>query len=121
MRTRPVDLILSNNTATFDLHWLPGYDFQAAQRQCLINDFICCDAVPLVRVLTSGGRIGAGYLNWSFFRSYCCGLFAARIAPSDTIIFFLPGLSTNPKKGHAEVLQERAVSSVVQPGYKAEI
>jgi hypothetical protein len=69
----------------------------------------------------SVARTGADYLNCSFFRLYCCDLFAARIAPSDTIICFLPGLSTNPKKEPAEVLQARAVSSAVQAGYKAEI
>jgi hypothetical protein len=115
------ELDFSNDLAIFDLSGMAGYDFKAAQRQCLTNDFICCDAVRPARVLTFGARIGADYLNCSFCRLYCCGLFAARIAPSDTIICFLPGLSTNPKKSPAEVLQGRAVSSVVQPNYKAEI
>jgi hypothetical protein len=115
------ELDFSNDLAIFDLLGMAGYDFKAARRLCLTNDFICCDAVRPVRVLTFGVRTGADYLNCSFCQCYCCGLFAARIAPSDTIICFLPGLSTNPKKPPAEVLQERAVSSVVQPNYKAEI
>jgi hypothetical protein len=120
MRASP-ELDFSIDLAIFDLSMMAGYDFRAAQRLCLTNDFICCDAVRPVKVLTFGARTGADYLNCSSCRLYCCGLFAARIAPSDTIICFLPGLSTNRKKPPAEVLQEHAVSSVVQPNYKAEI
>jgi len=115
------ELGFSNHLAIFDLPRVAGYDFRAARRLCLINDFICYDAVRLVRVLTSGDHTGADYLSCSFCLLCCCGLFAARIAPSDTIICFLPGLSTNRKRQIAEVLRERAVSSVVLPIYKAEI
>ena len=108
----PPQLDFSNDLAIFDLPRVAGYDFRAARRLCLINDFICYDVARLVRVLTFGAHTGVDYLNCSFYRLCCCGLFAARIAPSDTIICFLPGLSTNRKRQIAEVLRERVVSFV---------
>jgi len=52
-------------------------------------------------------RTGVDFLKCLFFHFFCCGLFAARTAPSGTIIYFLPVLSTNRVKGLAGILEER--------------
>jgi uncharacterized SAM-binding protein YcdF (DUF218 family) len=55
----------------------------------------------------SAARTGAGFLkSWSC-HFFCCGLFAARTAPSGITICSLPGRCTNPRQGHTTVLEER--------------
>ncbi len=81
-------------------------------RPCRTIDFICCDAVHTAVAWTFAVvavRIGVDCSRWPFFHFFYCGLFAARTAPSDTIIYILRGRSTNPRKGLAEVPEDRAI------------
>src|SRR5579864_58156 len=75
-----------NQRVAIDPDWPPGYDSESALLPCPTTDFICYDAVRPAIVLMFAARTGADCLNWSYFHWFCCGLFAARTAPSDTII-----------------------------------
>jgi len=99
--------------APIDLKWPPGLGCQVCPlRPCRTIDFICCDAVHTAIAWTFAVHIGVDCSRWPFFHFSCCGLFAARTAPSDTIIYFLRGRSTNPRKGLAEVVEDRATGSL---------
>jgi uncharacterized SAM-binding protein YcdF (DUF218 family) len=55
----------------------------------------------------SAARTGEGFLkSWSC-HFFCCGLSAARTAPSGITICSLPGRCTNPRQGRTTVLEER--------------
>ena len=86
-----------------------------AENGCAV-DSICCEAVPIARVWMFAVRISVASSKWLFFRFFCCGLFAVKIAPNDTTIYFSRGRSMNQMARLSPVIERRLFCQVPNKG-----